>query len=143
LVEDDMSVKIRLKRAGATNRPFFRVVVADGRSPVKGRFIEAVGWYDPKQAGENYELKLDRIEYWKERGAQLSDTVSSLVKRKHLAPERVPEKEPVPEKVEKVEEPVPAEEPAAEAAPEPAAEEPAAEAEEAPEAPAEDAEKKE
>ena len=81
-----MSVKIRLRRAGSTNRPFYRVVVADGRHPIKGRFIESVGWYDPKKRGANYALKLDRVDFWSDRGAQMSETVKSLVKKCRNAP---------------------------------------------------------
>ncbi len=61
-------------------------MVADGRHPIKGRFIESVGWYDPKQRGVNYALKLDRVDFWSDRGAQMSDTVKSLVKKCRNAP---------------------------------------------------------
>jgi len=76
-----MSVKVRLKRTGARNDVCYRVVAADTRSPRDGRFIEQLGWYDPKREGVNFELNLARIEYWKGKGAQLSDTVRSLVKK--------------------------------------------------------------
>jgi small subunit ribosomal protein S16 len=76
-----MAVKIRLRRTGATNDVCYRVVAADGRSPRDGSFIEQLGWYDPKRTGINFELKLDRIEYWKSKGAIPSDTVVSLVKK--------------------------------------------------------------
>jgi len=82
-----MSVKVRLRRIGSNKRPFFRVVVADGRSPLKGRFIENVGWYDPQKKGRNFSLDTDRIQYWKDHGAQISDTVVSLLRKtKKAAP---------------------------------------------------------
>lgn len=80
-----MAVSIRLRREGATNKPFYRVTVADQRSPRDGRFIELVGHYDPKAAGENYVLDLDRIDYWLRCGAQPSDTVRSLIRRARRA----------------------------------------------------------
>jgi len=76
-----MAVTIRLRREGALNRPYFKVVVADKRSPRDGKFIEIVGTYDPKKAGPNTTLKLDRIEHWISKGAQPSDTVRSLIKK--------------------------------------------------------------
>ncbi len=76
-----MAVSIRLRREGALNRPYFKVVVTDKRSPRDGKFIEIVGTYDPKKAGQNSTLKLDRIEHWISKGAQPSDTVRSLIKK--------------------------------------------------------------
>jgi len=63
------------------NRPYFKVVVTDKRSPRDGKFIEIVGTYDPKKRGMNSTLKLERIEYWISKGAQPSDTVRSLIKK--------------------------------------------------------------
>ncbi len=82
-----MAVKIRLTRTGARNAACFRVVAADSRSPRDGRFIETLGWYDPRKTGKNFELKLDRIQYWQGVGAQCSHTVTSLVKRAEVEPE--------------------------------------------------------
>ena len=76
-----MAVTIRLRREGARNRPYYKVVVADSRSPREGKFIEIIGTYDPKKPDHNSTLKLDRAEYWIARGAQLSDTVRSLIKK--------------------------------------------------------------
>jgi len=76
-----MAVAIRLRREGALNRPYFKVVVADKRSPRDGKFIEVVGTYDPKKRGLNSTLKLDRVEYWLGKGARPSDTVRSLIKK--------------------------------------------------------------
>jgi small subunit ribosomal protein S16 len=76
-----MAVSIRLRREGALNRPYYKVVVADSRSPRDGKFIEIIGTYDPKKPGHNSMLKIDRAEYWLARGAQPSDTVRSLIKK--------------------------------------------------------------
>ena len=76
-----MPVSIRLRREGALNRPYYKVVVADSRSPRDGKFIEIIGTYDPKKPGHNSTLKLDRAEYWISKGAQPSDTVRSLIKK--------------------------------------------------------------
>lgn len=80
-----MAVKVRLTRTGGKNNPCYRVVAADSRSPRDGRFLEILGWYDPKLEGINFKLKQDRIDYWQSKGAQLSDTVRSLVKKARLA----------------------------------------------------------
>jgi small subunit ribosomal protein S16 len=76
-----MSVKIRMKRVGAKNAPFFRIVVADSRSPRDGKFIEALGSYQPLKKGDNFTLNLDRARYWISKGAQPSDTVASFIKK--------------------------------------------------------------
>lgn len=76
-----MSVSIRLRREGTTNRPYYKVVVADQRSPRDGKFIEIIGNYDPKKAGDNASIDLTRADYWIEKGAQPSDTVRSLIKK--------------------------------------------------------------
>ena len=94
-----MSVKIRLTRTGARNAAAFRVVAADSRSPRDGRFLEILGWYDPKLESANCEVKLDRVEYWKSQGAIVSDTVKSLVKRQAPDPEAVAEEAPLEEAV--------------------------------------------
>ena len=75
-----MAVKIRMTRMGNNKKPFFRIVVADEKRKINGRYLEIVGWYDPKLTKQNYELKLDRISYWKDKGAILSDSVRSLVR---------------------------------------------------------------
>ena len=75
-----MSVKIRLKRMGMKKKPFYRVVVADIRSPRDGRFIEEIGYYNP--VSEPVEMKIDeeRAKYWLGVGAQPTDTVRGLLK---------------------------------------------------------------
>lgn len=76
-----MAVSVRLKRMGGKNDVCFRVVAADSRSPRDGRFIEQLGWYVPKRESNSVQLDLERIKYWKENGAQVSDTVRNLVKQ--------------------------------------------------------------
>jgi small subunit ribosomal protein S16 len=70
-----------MKRVGAKNAPYYRIVVADSRSPRDGRFIEEIGSYQPMKKGENVILNLDRAKYWISKGAQPSGTVASFVKR--------------------------------------------------------------
>ena len=76
-----MPVRIRMKRIGAKNSPVFRIVVADGRSPRDGKFIEEIGTYHPRQKNDNVKLNLDRIKYWVSKGAQPSETVASFIKK--------------------------------------------------------------
>jgi small subunit ribosomal protein S16 len=74
-------VVIRLARGGAKKRPFYNIVVADSRARRDGRFIERVGFYNPIAGAGEEGLRLahDRINFWRERGAKLSDTVEGLV----------------------------------------------------------------
>ena len=65
--------------------PCYRIVVADGRSPRDGRFIENVGTYDPRKAGENFKVDLERTKHWIQRGAKPSDTVRSILKKAEKA----------------------------------------------------------
>ena len=76
-------VVIRFSRGGAKNRPFYNIVVADSRMPRDGRFIERVGFYNPKAPeGEvNFRLAMDRVAHWVGQGAQPSDAVRKLIKR--------------------------------------------------------------
>ena len=80
-----MAVAIRLRREGARNHPFYRIAVADQRSPRDGKFIELIGHYDPKQAGDNYKINLDRAEYWLSVGARPSQTVQSFITKARKA----------------------------------------------------------
>jgi len=94
-----MAVSIRLRREGARNRPYYKVVVADSHSPRDGKFIEIIGTYDPKKPDHNSTLKLDRIDHWISQGAQPSDTVRSLIKKNKkqsasAAPEEAPSAAP-------------------------------------------------
>ena len=74
-------VKIRLRRMGAKKAPYYRVVVADSRSPRDGRFIEELGTYDPMAEGNKLNLDVERVEYWVSQGAQPTDTVRGLLKK--------------------------------------------------------------
>ena len=74
-------VKIRLRRTGCNNNATFRVVATDERSPRDGKFLEILGWYDPKREGENFKLDMDRVVYWQSKGAKMSETVSSMVRK--------------------------------------------------------------
>ena len=74
-------VKIRLARAGAKKRPFYHVVATDSRKARDGRFIERLGYYNPKATGDEKQLVLDRsrVDYWQKQGAQVSDRVTFLL----------------------------------------------------------------
>ena len=76
-----MSVKIRMTRMGSNKKPFFRIVVAEVKRKINGQQLEIIGWYDPKKKSDNFELKLDRVEYWISKGAEPSDSVKSLVRK--------------------------------------------------------------
>ena len=75
-----MAVKIRLRRMGARNNPFYRVVVADSRSPRDGRFIEEIGYYDPKSNPAVIKIDQEKANDWIAKGAQPTDTVKRLLK---------------------------------------------------------------
>ena len=74
-------VKIRLRRMGAKKAPYYRIVVADSRSPRDGRFIEEIGTYDPLSESEKRKVDLERAKYWIANGAQPTDTVRGLLKK--------------------------------------------------------------
>ena len=71
-------VKIRLRRMGAKKAPYYRIVVADSRSPRDGRFIEEIGTYDPLSESEKLKVDLERAKYWIANGAQPTDTVREI-----------------------------------------------------------------
>ena len=73
-------VKLRLARAGAKKRPFYRVVVTDSRNSRDGRFIEQIGIYDPQQSPVEFRIDEDRVKYWLGNGAQTSETVGRLIR---------------------------------------------------------------
>ena len=79
-----MAVKLRLKRGGSKQRPFYRIVAADARSPRDGRFIDSIGTYNPIPA--EYEVSIDeeKAMYWLSNGAQPTDTVRSLLSQKGI-----------------------------------------------------------
>lgn len=76
-----MAVKIRLKRMGAKKKPFYRIVVADSRSPRDGRFIEEIGYYDPLKNPAEIKIDQDKAADWLQKGAQLTDTARALFKK--------------------------------------------------------------
>jgi small subunit ribosomal protein S16 len=76
-----MAVKIRLRRMGAKKKPFYRIIVADSRSPRDGRFIEEIGTYDPLKDPSEIKVDLDKAMQWIANGAQPTDTVKVLLKR--------------------------------------------------------------
>jgi small subunit ribosomal protein S16 len=79
-------MSIRLRRAGATRKPHYRVVVADSREPRDGRFVEVLGHYDPRKDPAVVKIDTERTEYWIGKGAQPSDTVRSLLKQQAKQP---------------------------------------------------------
>jgi len=83
-----MSVRIRLTRKGTKKKPFYRIVAADIEAPRDGRFLEALGTYDPMTEPAAIVLKQDRIAYWREQGAKPSTTVQSILKKQAAAPEQ-------------------------------------------------------
>lgn len=132
-----MATKIRLRRMGARNNPFYRLVVADTRFATTGRYLEVLGWYDPKQAEKNFSVKIDRVDHWLGTGAQMSPTAKSLIKKARagegVEPGAAPEEKQVDSQaiIDAVPEEVEAPEAAAEEAPaEEAAEEEASEKQE-------------
>ncbi len=74
---------IRLSRAGGKNRPFYRVVVIDSRKQRDGRSVEEIGYYNPLEDPVVVNVDRDKVAYWTERGAQLSDSVRTLLKREN------------------------------------------------------------
>lgn len=114
-----MSVKIRLRRIGAKKHPFYRLVVADSRSPRDGKFIEILGTYDPMTEPVKLNLDLDKIKVWLQKGARPSDTARAFLIDQGLLPKESARKRPTKP-------PKPAAVPAATAPAEPSAPEPAA-----------------
>ena len=77
-------VKIRLRRMGAKKAPFYRIVVADSRSPRDGRFIEEIGYYNPLTDPITVQIDSDKAKKWIENGAQPTETVKSLLKKEGI-----------------------------------------------------------
>ncbi|PIU63419.1 MAG: 30S ribosomal protein S16 [Armatimonadetes bacterium CG07_land_8_20_14_0_80_40_9] len=75
-----MAVRIRLRRMGTKKLPFYRIVVSDSRSPQDGRFIERIGYYDPKTSPPKVEVDQKKAKAWLQKGAQASQTVKRLFK---------------------------------------------------------------
>jgi small subunit ribosomal protein S16 len=76
-----MALKIRLRQQGCNNRPFYRVVVTDVRSPRDGKYLEALGWYNPfgKELNTLVKLDSDRLQFWLDHGAEISERVENLL----------------------------------------------------------------
>jgi len=79
-----MAVTIRMRRIGAKNRPCFRIVAADTRSPRDGRFLENLGTYDPLREGKNYTINRERMLYWLGVGARVSDAVAAFLAKEGI-----------------------------------------------------------
>ena len=79
-----MAVKIRLKRLGAKKVPFYRVVVADERSPRDGKFIEEIGYYNPLTDPVDIKIDREKAEKWLNNGAQPTETVRTLLKKTEI-----------------------------------------------------------
>jgi small subunit ribosomal protein S16 len=136
-----MSLKIRLARAGAKKRPYYRIVIADSKSPRDGRYIEKIGTFDPllpKDHGERVRLEQDRVKHWLSHGAQPTDRVLRFLDaagiRKRDARNNPNKGQPGKKRIEREEAKRAAEEEKAKAAAEAAAAPPPA-----PDAPAEEA----
>jgi small subunit ribosomal protein S16 len=80
-----MSVRVRLTRVGGNKNPIWRVVVADQRSPRDGRFIEAIGHYNPQTEPSTIDIDDERLRHWLDRGAQPTNTVKNLIKARQSA----------------------------------------------------------
>ncbi|MCI5810710.1 MAG: 30S ribosomal protein S16 [Clostridiales bacterium] len=77
-------VKIRLRRMGAKKAPFYRIVVADSRSPRDGRFIEEIGTYNPMLEPSEFKVDADKVREWMKNGAQPTETVKTLLKKEGI-----------------------------------------------------------
>jgi small subunit ribosomal protein S16 len=84
-----MALRIRLRQQGRHNRPFYRLVVTEARAPRDGKYIEMLGWYDPRGTTEETLVQLDseRVQHWINHGAEVSECALALVRRR--APEIV------------------------------------------------------
>ena len=76
-----MPVKIRLTRKGTKKRPFYRIIATDSESPRDGKFLEVLGYYDPFQDQGQAKIDKERVEKWVQKGAKISETVSSLLRK--------------------------------------------------------------
>ncbi len=79
-----MAVKIRLKRIGAKKAPFYRVIVADERSPRNGKFIDEIGYYNPLTNPADIKIDAEKATKWIQNGAQPTETVRSLLKKTEI-----------------------------------------------------------
>ncbi|MBJ7448955.1 MAG: 30S ribosomal protein S16 [Parachlamydiales bacterium] len=78
-----MALKIRLRQQGRTNRPFYRLVLTDSRSPRDGKYLEMLGWYNPFETQEDrlLNVRADRVQHWVSQGAQISEAAQTLIKK--------------------------------------------------------------
>ena len=76
-----MAVRIRLARLGAKKKPFYRLVAADSEAPRNGKFLEILGYYDPMKDPEEIKIHEDKVRYWLEKGALVSETAKSILKK--------------------------------------------------------------
>lgn len=74
-------LKIRLRRGGATHSPFYRIVVSDSRNTPRAATVEQIGYYDPASQPTQLEVDRERVDYWVSKGAKLSSTLQSLLKK--------------------------------------------------------------
>lgn len=118
-----MALRIRLQRHGNRHNPYYRIVVAESSARRDGRFVEWVGTYDPrrKNSQHEYQVNLERVDYWEKVGAKPSETVRSLIRkaRRHGggSPEEVPAAAPAAQEASAPPAAAPAEEPSAAPAP--------------------------
>lgn len=78
-----MALKMRLRKQGRTNRPFYRLVITDSRNKRDGKYVEAIGWYDPMSSNEDQILmvKADRAQHWVEQGVEMTEKAEDLIKK--------------------------------------------------------------
>jgi small subunit ribosomal protein S16 len=111
-----MALVIRLRRLGAKSQPFFRIAVTETATARDGRFVEEIGWYDPKKAGTNSNVDGERARHWLSKGAKPSDTVRNIFKEHGLiGPGRAPKTAAPKPKPAAAPEPEPAAQPEPEA----------------------------
>jgi len=103
-----LAVTIRLRRMGTKGKPFYRLVVADSRTPRDGRFIEILGYYDPRTEPPTIKIDEEKALLWLNRGAQPSDTVAALLKKQEILQKFLAAKEKKAVKAAAVAEKVPA-----------------------------------
>ena len=89
--EEIMAVKIRLRRMGQKKSPFYRIVVADSRSPRDGRFIEEIGTYDPKTDPSTYKVDEEAAKTWLANGAQQTEVVARIFKNAGIIERKTPQ----------------------------------------------------
>jgi len=79
-----MAVRIRLTRMGAKKRPFYRIIAANSESPRDGKFLEILGYYDPKKDLPEIKVDAQKVKYWLEKGAKLTEAAGAILKREGI-----------------------------------------------------------